>query len=230
MSKCNNHSKKTLRSILRAVISSMLLGVSGCCMSNFYGVDKKIGITAFKGLSPTHEKCLRQAIFPCQIINFGADENDLEKSVAENLNEISFFVLIENMSDYALHIGSEAYSIGYYCLELDFDVGGKVCTAKKRDGAIWHRNLPSEDVVLPGGRMLYPVVLDRRIWDYVPPREIDMHELEWRIIPYRVRPRLKGAMVEKEGKRFRLEELVGNWVTIDNELETGNAFAERRVF
>lgn len=230
MSKCNNHSKKTLRSILRAVISSMLLGVSGCCMSNFYGVDKKIGITAFKGLSPTHEKCLRQAIFPCQIINFGADENDLEKSVAENLNEISFFVLIENMSDYALHIGSEAYSIGYYCLELDFDVGGKVCTAKKRDGAIWHRNLPSEDVVLPGGRMLYPVVLDRRIWDYVPPREIDMHELEWRISPYRVRPRLKGAMVEKEGKRFRLEELVGNWVTIDNELETGNAFAERRVF
>ena len=224
MSRCNNHSKKTLSTILHAVTFLMLLGVSGCYISNCSDFDKQIDITAFKGLAPTHERCLRQAIFPCQIKNFGADENDWERSVAENLNEISFFVLIENMSDYALHIGSEAYSIGYYCLELDFDVGGKVHTAKKRDGAIWYRNLPDEDVILPGGRMLYPVVLDKRIWDYVPPREIDMRELVWRKTPYRVRPRLKGATLEKEGKRFRLEDLVGDWVPIDNELGTGNAF------
>ena len=114
MSRCNNHSKKTLSTILHAVTFLMLLGVSGCYISNCSDFDKQIDITAFKGLAPTHERCLRQAIFPCQIKNFGADENDWERSVAENLNEISFFVLIENMSDYALHIGSEAYSIGYY--------------------------------------------------------------------------------------------------------------------
>ena len=225
MSRCNNQSKNTLRSILlRVVTFSLLVGGLGCRISNCPDSGKQIGIIAFKGLSPTHEKYLRQAIFPCQINNFGAHENDWEKAVDENLNEISFFVLIENMSDYVLRIGSEAYSIGYYSLELDFDIDGKVRTAKKREGVVWHGNLPIEDVIRAGGRMLYPVVLDERIWDYVPPREMDMRELAWHRTPYRVRPRLKGATVEKDGKRVQLEDLLGNWVSIDNELGTGNAF------
>lgn len=219
MSRCNYYGKATLIPILFGFLfCQFCIFTSGCRSADSIYGDGQICLTAFKGLSPTYETCVLQSIFPCQIKNFNADEGNWEKSVADNMNAISFFVLIENRSKGELRLGSEAFSIGYSCLELDFEVDGKVHTSKKKDGAVWYRNLPVDDVIVPGAMMLYPVVLDERIWSYTPPRKIDIEGLRLVKTSFRVRPRLKCVMIVKEGKLLWRGDIVGGWSSVEGEL------------
>ena len=220
MSGCHYYDKATLIPILLEIMIFLFgIAMTGCRSADCTGGVGQIRLSAFKGLSPTHEDCILQSIFPCQIRNFCADEDNWERSVADNMNKISFFILIENRSKFELRLGSEAYSIGYWCLELDFEVEGKLYTSCKKEGVVWYRNLPVDDVVPPGAMMLYPVVLDERIWSYTPPREID-EDMQWTYTPFRVRPRLKGVMMVNEGKLVRRGDVVGEWASIEGEISS----------
>lgn len=230
MSRNKHYGKKTVDFVLltaQTIIFSSCIG--GCSVFKQQSIESRVLLTAFKGLLATHERTIKQEIFPCQIGNFGANEDQWERSVAENANPISLFILIENQSDYELRIPSEAYSVGYYCLELDINVDDEIHTARKKAGAVWNRNLPNEDILLPGGKIMYPVVLDERIWDYVPPSKIDLSELRKISAPYLIRPRLKGASIFVDGQRMCLADIVGNWTTIGNEVSEGTIFDPRKA-
>lgn len=218
MSKHNNNSKKALTKILfTSFVGATLIVIHGCVSlySNARPQDS-VSLTVHKGLSPTHDKMVRLKLHGCQMDALGAcREDDLDE---EAENDVSFFVVIENNTDFDLHIGSEAYSIGYYSLELDFEDNGQVQTARKKDNVLWYRNIPAEDVVLPGGIMLYPVTLTSEVWDYVPPVNIDTGGQASRLPDFRVRPRLLDVSLKRNHEDIWSGNLCGKWTRLNGEL------------
>ena len=133
MPECDNIGKKIVTHIALSALVGVTITLSQGCrfMNTSVKTRDYVSLTIHKGLSPTHEKTLRVKMFECQREVFGSHVKEREDEGFGQ--EVSFFVVIENKTDCDLHIGSEAYSIGYYSLELDFEVDGRIHTSKKKD-------------------------------------------------------------------------------------------------
>lgn len=99
---------------------------------------------------------------------YQCQSESIEQSGDKSDFNVDFLVLIRNISDCEVYLATESYSHGYYDLEIAIrNENGGVFNLKKRQCA-WVRNLPEYLKIEGGESMLYPVSLDRRIWDGMP--------------------------------------------------------------